>query len=154
MKKSWKLTALFLVWGLAAGMVSPVQTAVNGRLRLAVHSPLLASLISFFTGTLLLILSTLLIERRLSFSRRVITDSPWWLWVGGPLGVIFVTANILLLPLLGAELTVVSVLCGQMLIALIIEHFGWFGVRLHKINRQRLAGIALMILGILLIQHF
>ncbi|MFX3617593.1 MAG: DMT family transporter [Sporolactobacillus sp.] len=153
-KKSLHLTALFLLWGLAAGMVSPVQTAVNGRLRIAVASPFLASMISFSTGTLFLILITLIIDHRLSFKRSVIRESHWWLWIGGPLGVIFVTSNILLLPKLGAELTVVAVLCGQMLIALVIDHFGWFSVPQHKINWQRLIGMVFMIAGILLIQRF
>lgn len=153
MKKSWKITALLLLWGTCSGMVSPVQTAVNGRLRVAVHSPFLASLLSFSTGTIVLILITLSVDHRMKLSRATLKESPWWLWIGGPLGVVFVTGNILLLPALGAELTVVSVLCGQMLIALVIDHFGWFGVKRHRINWPRLAGVALMVAGIVFIQH-
>lgn len=153
-KKSYIATSIFLLWGVVAGMVSPVQTAVNSRLRVAVDSPFLASLISFVTGTMLLVIIALITDRRLKLDLHIIPESRWWLWIGGPLGVIFVTSNILLLPLLGAALTVTAVLCGQMLIALIIDHFGWFGITKHKINWQRVVGFALMITGIILIQHF
>ncbi|WP_100486790.1 DMT family transporter [Sporolactobacillus pectinivorans] len=153
-KKSFMLTSVFLLWGVAAGMVSPAQTSINAKLRVAVDSPFLASLISFAIGTLLLVLIILIMEHRLKFDLRIIPKSRWWIWIGGPLGVIFVTSNILLLPILGAELTVTAILCGQMMIALIIDHFGWFGVTQHKINWQRIVGFALMITGIVLIQHF
>ncbi|WP_010630649.1 DMT family transporter [Sporolactobacillus vineae] len=154
MKKSFLLTSLFILWGIAAGMVSPVQTAVNAQVRTAVNSPLIASLISFLTGTVLLVLATLIADHRLNFGLRLIPHSRWWIWIGGPLGVIFVTANILLLPELGAALTVVSIVCGQMAAALAVDHFGWFGVPRHPVNWQRIAGMALMVAGIVLIQQF
>jgi Uncharacterized protein conserved in bacteria len=153
-KKSFLFTSVFLLWGIAAGMVSPVQTAINAQVRIAVGSPLIASLISFLTGDLLLLMATLAVDHRLNFGLRLIPYSRWWIWVGGPLGVLFVTANILLLPELGAALTVVSILCGQMAAALAVDHFGWFGVTRHPVNWQRLAGMALMVIGILLIQQF
>ncbi|RYM05548.1 DMT family transporter [Sporolactobacillus sp. THM7-7] len=153
-KKGSLLIILFLAWGLGAGMVSPVQTAVNARVRTAVGSPLIASLISFFVGALALVPLTLLMDRKLTFDPRVIKTSPWWLWIGGLLGVIFVASNILLLPLLGAALTVVSIVCGQMVIAMLIDHFGWFGVARHPINWPRLAGLVLLIVGVLLVQQF
>lgn len=150
----WIITFVCLLWGIAAGMASPVQTAVNARLHTAVGSPLVAALISFISGTTLLLAVTLFADRGLHVSRRTFRQTYWWQWLGGPLGVVFVLSNILLLPLLGSALTVVAILCGQMIIALIIDHFGWFGVPRHKINWQRLAGLALMVAGIILIQHF
>ncbi|MBP3040425.1 DMT family transporter [Bacillaceae bacterium Marseille-Q3522] len=153
-KKGFMYMSLFLLWGVAAGMVSPVQTSINARLRVAVGSPFIASTISFFIATIVIVLLTLCIERKLTFDPKFIPSSPWWLWIGGFLGVIFVTANILLLPIIGSALTVVAIVSGQMLIALVIDHFGWFGVTQHKLNIPRLAGLVLLITGVLLIQHF
>ncbi|EST10749.1 DMT family transporter [Sporolactobacillus laevolacticus] len=152
---------LYMLLGLFAGMLSPIQTSINSELRNAVHSPFIASLVSFLVGTIALILLVLIIEHRRLFDKNVlgkgkivISGNPWWLWIGGILGVIFVTSNIFLLPIIGAALTVVLALCGQMVIALIIDHFGWFGVPKHQINIQRIFGIILMVAGIFLIQHF
>ncbi|SFG23335.1 DMT family transporter [Sporolactobacillus nakayamae] len=153
-RKKFTVTALFLIWGLAAGMVSPVQTSINTQLRYAVQSPFLASLISFMTGTCILVLVTLIIDRKMTMDLKLIPRAPKWIWIGGMLGVIFVTSNILLLPVLGSALTVVSVLCGQMIVAIAVDHFGWFGVAQHKMNWPRAAGLVLMIAGILLIQQY
>ncbi|MBC1474069.1 DMT family transporter [Listeria grandensis] len=152
-KKSKSMIA-FMCMGLVAGMMSPIQTSINSRLRIAVDSPIIASLISFLVGMTLLLILSLLVERRLTFQLRGVGRIPWWIFTGGALGVIFVTSNILLLPLLGSALTVVLALCGQMIIALTIDHFGWFGIIPHPINRYRLLGVLSMIGGVLLIQWF
>lgn len=151
---------LFMMLGLFAGMASPIQTSINSELRNAIHSPFIASLISFLVGMLVLLFLTSFIEHRRLFSNNLqtaktfVTSSPWWLWTGGILGVVFITSNILLLPIVGASLTVVLALSGQMIIALVIDHFGWFGIPKHRLNVQRILGIVLMITGIMIIQHF
>ncbi|MBC1458837.1 DMT family transporter [Listeria newyorkensis] len=144
----------FMCMGLVAGMMSPIQTSINSRLRIAVDSPIIASMISFLVGMTLLLLISLIVERRLTFQLRGVGRIPWWIFTGGALGVIFVTSNILLLPLLGSALTVVLALCGQMIIALTIDHFGWFGIIRHPINRYRVLGVLSMVGGVLLIQWF
>ncbi|MCO7175223.1 DMT family transporter [Sporolactobacillus kofuensis] len=161
MKNKSSYLIIYMLLGLVAGMLSPIQTSINSELRSAIQSPLVAALVSFSVGTLALILLVLILEHHrlvntnlLEKGKMIISGSPWWLWIGGMLGVIFVTSNIFLLPIIGAALTVVLALCGQMVIALIIDHFGWFGVPKHPINRQRIFGIILMIAGIFLIQHF
>lgn len=151
---------LFMMLGLFAGMASPIQTSINSELRNAIHSPFIASLISFLVGMLVLLFLTSFIEHRRLFlnnlqtAKTFVTSSPWWLWTGGILGVVFITSNILLLPIVGASLTVVLALSGQMIIALVIDHFGWFGIPKHRLNVQRILGIVLMITGLMIIQHF
>ncbi|MEN2667310.1 DMT family transporter [Listeria aquatica] len=148
-----KTMLLFMLMGFIAGMLSPIQTSINGKLRMAVGSPFLASFISFLVGTILLFLICLLIEKRVTFKVRGVGKIPFWVFTG-IMGVVFVTSNILLLPLLGSAMTVVLAICGQMVIALIIDHFGFFGVIKHPINRYRIIGVLAMIAGILLIQNF
>lgn len=111
-------------------------------------------LFPFLVGTTLLTLVCLIVERRLTFQLKGVGRIPWWVFTGGALGVLFVTSNILLLPLLGSAMTVVLALCGQMIIALIIDHFGFFGVIPHPINRYRMIGVLLMLVGVFLIQRF
>lgn len=161
MKNKSSYLILFMLLGLFAGMLSPIQTSINSELRSEIHSPFIASLVSFSVGTIALLLLVSIIDHRRLFKhnalekgRMVISKGPWWLWIGGILGVIFVTSNIFLLPIIGAALTVVLALCGQMVIALTIDHFGWFGVSTHRINTQRIFGIILMVAGIFLIQRF
>ncbi|MBC1794359.1 DMT family transporter [Listeria booriae] len=149
------MTLLLMLAGLMAGMTIPVQTAVNSRLRGYTKSPFIASWVSFLIGTLILIVLALVLEHGWTFDLHTLAVNPWWIWFGGgALGVFFLTSNILLMPRLGSALTVVITLCGQMSMALLIDNFGWFGVPIHEFNIPRLIGIALMFLGVILMQRF
>ncbi|MFT8872984.1 MAG: DMT family transporter [Sporolactobacillus sp.] len=145
---------LLLVGGLIAGACIPVQTAINSTLAGGVKSPFLASTISFFVGTLTLVIITLIVDHGLGMPLAVIAHYPWWIWTGGLIGVCYLTSNILLLPRLGAALTVVVTLCGQMIMAVAIDEFGWFGVPVHDINLPRVIGVLCMLAGVVLMQRF
>ncbi|MFT8319266.1 MAG: DMT family transporter [Sporolactobacillus sp.] len=145
---------IFLIGGLLAGMSVPIQTSINSRLGKKVASPFLASTISFFIGTLTLIVLTLIIDHGIGIPLSTFHSSPWWIWTGGLLGVCYLTSNILLLPKLGAALTVVVTLCGQMIMAIAIDQFGWFSVPVHEINLPRLLGVVCMLFGVFLMKKF
>ncbi|WP_100486791.1 DMT family transporter [Sporolactobacillus pectinivorans] len=146
---------LFLISGLIAGTSIPVQTSINSKLGRKVGSPFLSSLISFFIGTLTLLVLTLSIDHRLTFAAAAFRVNPWWVWIGGGiLGVCYLTSNILLLPKLGAALTVVTTLCGQMIMAICIDEFGWFGVPIHEFNLPKLIGVVCMLAGVILMKRF
>ena len=51
---------------------------------------------------------------------------PLWIWFGGLLGVVALTGNILLFPHLGAVQTVVLPIAGQIMMGVVIDHFGFF----------------------------
>lgn len=146
---------LFLLGGLLAGMSVPIQTSINSRLGREVGSPYLASTISMAAGALTLLVLALAIDHRLTFSSGAFLTHPWWIWVGGGiLGVFYLVSNVMLLPRLGAALTVVITVCGQMIMAICIDGFGWFGVPFHELNTPRLIGVACMLAGIFLMRKF
>lgn len=81
---------LFIVSGLLAGMVLPVQTAINTRLSTYTKSPFLASWVSFMVGTTVLLIVCLFTQKSWPISSEMIASNPWYIWVGGgTLGVIF-----------------------------------------------------------------
>ncbi|MHC5281095.1 DMT family transporter [Listeria kieliensis] len=141
--------------GVLAGMMLPVQTSVNNRLKGYTQSPFIASFISFAVGSTVLLLLTLLTFHNFGIIPEAITANPWWIWFGGgALGIIFLTNNILLLPRLGSALTVMVTVCGQMVMAILIDQFGWFNLPVHELNLERLLGMALMFFGVFLMQRF
>lgn len=149
------MTLLLMLAGLMAGMTIPVQTAVNSRLRGYTKSPFIASWVSFLIGSTILIALALIFEHGWTFDVHMLVVNPWWIWFGGgALGVFFLTSNILLMPRLGSALTVVITLCGQMVMALLIDHFGWFNVPIHELNLPRVIGIAMMFFGVILMQRY
>ena len=144
----------WLLLGLFTGALPPIQTAINSALRYEVSSFFLASLISFAVGTLALLILSLVIARRLSLSFFIEGAGrlKWWHLAGGPLGAVYVTTNIILMPHLGATLTLMSVIFGQMLIGLAIDHFGLFGIHRHPVDARRVFGVVLILTGIILLQ--
>ena len=88
---------LAIIIGFIIGLLVPVQTSINTRLRGVVGSPFLASLISFSIGSLFLLLLVLLVDGDFT-GLSATADEPFWIWGGGLLGVIYLTGNILLFP--------------------------------------------------------
>lgn len=75
-----------------------MQTAVNSKLRQYVGSPYLASAVSFTVGALFLIILTVASGITPWISMNTFGNNPWWIWIGGLLGVLGMTVNLLLFP--------------------------------------------------------
>lgn len=146
----------WLVIGFIFGFAPPIQTAINSQLGQQVHSSLFASLISFSVGAIALIVITAFVNRSFKLSTyepEVGKIKPVY-FIGGVLGVVFVTANIVLMPYLGAALTTIVGMLGQMLMGVIIDHFGILGAKKNKINVRKILGIICIFIGIVLLRFF
>ena len=148
------MTWLFLLpVTLAAGMAAPTQFATNTQLRQVVGGPILAAALSFLVGTVVLFVTTLVLRRSVP-ELGPIMDAPWWMWLGGLLGAYFVSASIILTPLLGTATTVGLFLTGQVIASIAIDHFGWIGVSVQPASIPRLLGALLIIAGVAIVQRF
>ncbi|WP_017549517.1 DMT family transporter [Salinicoccus carnicancri] len=147
---------LWLALGLFTGAMPPIQTAVNSALRHEVDSFFFASLVSFIVGTAALLILSLIIARHIRFvtyDGTIGSIRPWH-FTGGILGALYVTTNIILMPHLGATLTLMTVIFGQMLMGLLIDHFGLLGIHKNPIDARRVVGVIMIISGIVLLQIF
>lgn len=140
---------LAIIFGVIIGLILPLQTSINSRLRRSVGSPFMASLISFAIGTVFLAIVTSSIDHHLLFSPRLLTQQPAWLWIGGLFGVVYLTCNILLFPQLGSVQTVILPMFGQILMGLLIDNFGWFHAKVSPLTPVRLSGAGLVFIGVL-----
>lgn len=138
-----------LAFGILAGFLLPIQTCLNSRLRESVGSPFLSSLFSFAGGTLFLILLVLGIDHSLLFSPDAVAGQPAWIWLGGLFGVIGLTTNILIFPKLGGVQTTVIPITGQILMGLVIDHFGLFESAQSSLTPLRALGALLVLAGAL-----
>ena len=135
-----------------AGGATALQAPTNARLMTAVGSPVNAAFVSFAVGTVALGLMAALFQTRPDMVAA--RSLPWYAWIGGLYGVVFVIAATWGVPRLGVALTITLMVAGQLLISLILDHFGAFGAPQQPINLGRLAGVALVIGGVLMVRRF
>lgn len=144
-------TILLYLAALGAGISVAVQQVLNGSLRGALNSPAWAAFVSYLGG-LITMVAVLVVMREPIPSWKLVTATPWWSWSGGILGGVFILLMILLLPSLGAATLLALVVAGQMSAAVLMDHFGTFGLAQHSVSISRLAGVALIIGGVVLIR--
>jgi len=138
---------LVIVMMVAGGAMMSFQAPINAALRNHVGI-FESSLISFAVGTLALIAVVLLAGKgNLGNLRQV----AWWQLLGGLIGAVFVTATLIAAPKIGVTGMIVATLAGNMVAALLIDRFGWVGMASKPIDLPRIAGVALMVVSVLLI---
>ena len=139
---------LWILLGILAGLVLPIQTLVNTRLRASTGTPFSSSMISFAVGTVtLLIVATAITGGDYGIAQAF--DEPLWIWFGGLLGVVALTGNILLYPHLGAVQTVVLPIAGQVIMGLIVDHFGLFESPQSSLTAVRAIGAIIVLIGVI-----
>ena len=134
-----------------AGALVSVQAPMNAALGRGIGSPIAAATISFAVGLALLVLATTLLGETAALG-RVGAVSPWLL-LGGGMGAVFVFASLWAVPILGVVTTVALVIMGQLVAALILDHFGAFGLAARDISLTRLGAVILVAAGAILSRY-
>ena len=143
----------FILLAVLAGMAMPSQATVNSKLATTVESPILAAFVSFVVGTVALLVYILLTGIPLN-NLAASKNAPPVVWIGGLLGAFFVSIMATIVPRLGVAFAFSSAIAGQMIITLLIDHFGWLGVPEKPINLWRVLGAVLITVGVVLVRRF
>lgn len=136
----------------AAGAMLPVQAGLNNQMGKALSSPSWAVLISFFVGTLAMLVYVAITKQGLAWQN--FKDVPKVTWIAGILGAIYVTSVVLAFPKLGAALTFGLIVAGQLTISLLLDHYNILVHSPHSINIYRIIGMVLIIAGVVIIRKF
>ena len=111
----------------------------------------MTSMISLFAGALVLAAAHFaILGGALPSVAAVARNSPW-MWLGGPLGTLFVLTAIIVTPKIGATSMIALVITGQLCMALLLDHFGWIGLPGREVGAMRILGAGLLLAGALLI---
>lgn len=143
---------VFILAALLIGGFLSVQGSINAQLSSFLRHPLQASLTNFLVGTVILIFLNIILRTSLP-SIAEMKSVPWYLFLGGAIGAMFVTSVVLLIPRIGVTTMLAASIAGQLIIASIIDHYGFFNVTVHPVSLSRIAGIIMLLLGIFLIQR-
>lgn len=133
-----------------AGAMIPLQAGANAALARTLGHPLWATLVSLLVS--LAVVVALMLALRVGPPPAGWTTGPAWIWIGGALGVFYLTAALMLAPRLGASGFIAAVVAGQMLASLWMDHAGLAGFAVRELTAPRLGGAVLIVLGVVAMQ--
>jgi len=152
LSKAMILAFVPVLMAFLAGAVLPFQATSNGAVGKAFGHPLWGALVSLTVSALVLL--PLIWFLKVPAPRiGIALQAPWWVWIGGVLGAVYVGSAAAFSPKLGAGGFIVLVVAGQMIAAVVVDHFGLMGLTPRPVNLARLAGVALILAGALFIQY-
>lgn len=132
------------------GTLMPIQAGINAELTRFIKHPYMGALISFSVGSIALLIITLIQGVPLEQLKKL-TTAPPHMYLGGFMGALFVASSIFLIPKMGATTMIAAFVTGQLLMSVAMDHFGVLGLQTNPITMQRLFGIVLLFIGLLLV---
>ena len=139
----WLVILIGLIGGAAVGLQVPIAGAMGQRV-----GGIASSFIIHLSGA---IFSGLFLFLRGGEKIKDWHTLPWYMLVAGIFGLIlYLTINVTL-PRLGSTMMVVLIIVGQLVLGVIIDHFGLLGVATRPIDLARALGVVVLVLGAYLI---
>lgn len=132
-----------LIGGVAVGVQSPIAGALGQRVGGTAGSFIVHLSGAILSGLLLLFIG--------GENIRAWKTLPWYMLGAGIFGLILYQTINFTLPRLGSTMMVTLIITGQLMIGILIDHFGWLGVTVHPISAPRLIGVGMLLVGGLLI---
>lgn len=137
-----------------AGGCIAIQAAMNARLGVHLNSAALATSYAFLTSFILITMFIVINQLKTTnthIAEIALSNIPWYLWFSCALSVVGVGTMYWLIPKMGAGLMMSYALAGQLVVAMLISHFGLFESPQKLLSSTRIFGSLLLILGTYLI---
>jgi transporter family-2 protein len=138
-------TLLYVLLAVLTGAIISVYLPMNSVISRYLGSPVAAN-VSFFAVALL---TSILIFTMFGDIRAVyrVKNIPPYLFLTGVVSALMVLDTTFLIPKLGARKLFILLIAGQVVMAMVISHFGILESQKDPITFQKLIGAALLIVG-------
>lgn len=143
---------LYIAAAIAIGACLSLQPPINAVMARILGSTLLAATLSIAISLILVVLVWLSWSKGAGDLAQV-KALPWWIILGGIVGVVFVAGGVIVAPALGVAFFFVCVVAGQLLGSTLADQFGAFGMQVKPVNLMKLSGLCLVLAGSVLVQH-
>lgn len=147
------MSIVYYIFAFLCGISNSTQSGVNAELRKSINNPIFAAIISFTVGLLTLILVTPFFKETMP-TIATLKSVEWWKFSGGILGAFFVTTVIMSVQKIGSANMICLIVAGQLLTAMLLDHFGLLGFKLHPVSGLRIAGGLLIMAGVYLVVKY
>jgi len=134
-----------------SGAVISTQASMNAQLGSLLKNSLLATCIAFSSSVLFVLLAVVAHTKEYP-STELMRSIPPYLWSsGGILSAFAISMFYYLIPKMGIGPMMSFALTGQLIVAIIAGHFGWFDLPVKPITSGRFIGLATLIIGVVLV---
>jgi len=141
---------LWTILAFSVGCFIPFQGIITSNLAQKIQHPFGAAFVNFLGGAILFSIAMAFSPMALPSFKKVV-EIPWYLFTGGIIGSAFIFGALFALPKIGASSFFGQVVIGQLLMTILVDHYGLFGVPIYKIDGARVLGVTLLIFGAILI---
>lgn len=144
------MQALYYLMPIILGFLIPIQSLLNAKLGQRVGSPFIGAAINFAVEFALAL--TILALIRPAPSRHLVEmDIPWYLYLGGFVGVTYILSTIIIVPKVGNLGFIALIVFSQLFASALYDHIGLFGVIKIPFQPLKLVGFLFLIAGLLLV---
>jgi transporter family-2 protein len=140
MESVFLIILIGLAGGIAVGLQSPLASMITQRLGM------FESVFIVHVGGALFALIPLLFYGggKLAQWRSL----PWYALTAGIFGLIVIGAISYMIPRIGVAGAITTIVAGQLLVSVILDHFGWLGAMSRPLEPTRLLGLAVVLVGV------
>ena len=142
---------VYILIAVAIGAILTPQPPINAEAARRIGGVAAAGLLSL--GVSFVMMGLVLLALRFDFNLQGLAQAPWWVWLGGSIGVVFVVGTLWLAPILGVAVLFACVVLGQLVGSAVLDAIGFPGITPRPIDLSRIAGIAIVMLGVWLVQR-
>lgn len=128
-----------------AGATITIQSVLNAAL--GERTGTLGSVLILTVVSILLLLIPILIFPSAATFTDVPKPGQWYLYLGGALSIAILAAPIFLIPRIGVAATLTGIVLGQLLLPILVDHFGMFGAPRVTLTPLKMLGAFLMMFG-------
>jgi transporter family-2 protein len=144
---------LLIPFVLLTGVLNALQTGMNTKLGQVSGAPIVAALAVYVVGFgTLAVLAPFLGAGGQAVGR--LGQAPWWAWLGGIGGALYIVAMLYATDKVGAGVFTGITVTAAIVTSVVLDHFGWLGLKEHAAGVGRIAGSVLMIAGVVLVAKF
>lgn len=133
------------IMGLGIAMQAPLNSTLSRALN---DSSILSAMINFVIGALFLAVLAYCSGALHFDTMKALPQQSWWKFLGGVLGAFYIFGTILLAPKIGLINMFSIALVGQLVMSMILDSIGAFGLSVRPISWQKVVGLLIMCVGL------
>ena len=146
-----KVMLYFLVF--AGGVLNSLQSGSNSQLKKSLGNPWISGVVLYGIAFAVFLLIAAFLHDPMP-TIQDFKNTPWWAYLGGAMGGVAVYAMLTATDQIGAGPLNAIIVTATIVTAMLMDHYGFMGVKQHGFNLWRGLGCVLMIGGMSFIAKF